>query len=68
MFLESRDPNNDVGEGAAAAGEQEATVEEQAQGVVGHFYMKIRIIQRRIDELVERENGREVVTLTMKMI
>ena len=36
VFQGNRDPDDDGGEGAAAAGEREATVEEQVQGVVGH--------------------------------
>ena len=36
VFHGNRDPDADDGEGAAAAGERGATVEEQVQGVVGH--------------------------------
>ena len=36
VFRGNRDPDDDGGEGAAVAGEREATVEEQVQGVVGH--------------------------------
>jgi TRIAD3 protein (E3 ubiquitin-protein ligase RNF216) len=36
VFHGNRDPDHDGAEGAAAAGEREATVEKQIQGVVGH--------------------------------